>query len=194
MSDVIRCWESQDPLYNTYHDEEWGRPVRDEHGLYERLCLEGFQSGLSWLTILRKRENFRAAFAGFDPDRVARFGERDVTRMLGDAGIIRHRGKIEAAITNARATVALRDTTPLHELFWSFAPERHEIPQTQADWQASTPESTALAKALRKAGFRFVGPTTVYAAMQACGVVDDHLATCFVRAARPSGHPSALLS
>ena len=181
MSDVVRCWESSDPLYNSYHDEEWGRPVRDEHGLYERLCLEGFQSGLSWLTILRKRENFRSAFEGFDPDRVARFGERDVTRLLGDAGIIRHRGKIEAAITNARATVALRDSTPLHELFWSFAPKQHAIPQTQADWQPSTPESAALAKALRKAGFRFVGPTTVYAAMQACGVVDDHLATCFVR-------------
>ncbi|HEY2776639.1 MAG TPA: DNA-3-methyladenine glycosylase I [Gaiellaceae bacterium] len=178
---MIRCWESQDPLYNSYHDEEWGKPVRDEHGLYERLCLEGFQSGLSWLTILRKRENFRSAFAGFDPDRVANFSKRDVDRLLGDAGIIRHRGKIEATITNARATVSLRDSTPLHELFWSFAPEHHEIPQTPADWQPSTPESTALAKALRKAGFRFVGPTTAYAAMQACGVVDDHLASCFVR-------------
>jgi DNA-3-methyladenine glycosylase I len=184
--DLVRCWESSDPLYNSYHDEEWGNPVRDEQGLYERLCLEGFQSGLSWLTILRKRENFREAFARFDPERVARFGERDVERLLADAGIIRHRGKIEATITNARATVALRDTTPLHELFWSFAPERHEIPKSQADWRASTPESTALAKALRKAGFRFVGPTTAYAAMQACGVVDDHLATCFVRAGRPS--------
>jgi DNA-3-methyladenine glycosylase I len=178
---MIRCWESQDPLYNSYHDEEWGKPVRDEHGLYERLCLEGFQSGLSWLTILRKRENFRSAFAGFDPDRVANFSKRDVDRLIGDAGIIRHRGKIEATITNARATVSLRDSTPLHELFWSFAPEHHEIPQTPADWQPSTPESTALAKALRKAGFRFVGPTTAYAAMQACGVVDDHLASCFVR-------------
>jgi DNA-3-methyladenine glycosylase I len=183
---LVRCWESSDPLYNSYHDEEWGNPVRDEQGLYERLCLEGFQSGLSWLTILRKRENFREAFARFDPERVARFGERDVERLLADAGIIRHRGKIEATITNARATVALRDATPLHELFWSFAPERHEIPKSQADWRASTPESTALAKALRKAGFRFVGPTTAYAAMQACGVVDDHLATCFVRAGRPS--------
>jgi DNA-3-methyladenine glycosylase I len=183
---LVRCWESSDALYNSYHDEEWGNPVRDEQGLYERLCLEGFQSGLSWLTILRKRENFREAFARFDPEQVARFGERDVERLLADAGIIRHRGKIEATITNARATVALRDATPLHELFWSFAPERHEIPKSQADWRASTPESTALAKALRKAGFRFVGPTTAYAAMQACGVVDDHLATCFVRAGRPS--------
>jgi DNA-3-methyladenine glycosylase I len=186
MSSVVRCWESTDPLYNAYHDEEWGNPVRDEQGLYERLCLEGFQSGLSWLTILRKRQNFRAAFAGFDPDRVARFGERDVSRLLEDAGIIRHRGKIEATITNARATVALRDSAPLHELFWSFAPEHHAIPRTQADWQPSTPESAALAKTLRQAGFRFVGPTTVHAAMQACGVVDDHLAACFVRAGRPS--------
>ena len=186
MTDVVRCWESQDPLYNAYHDEEWGNPVHDEHGLYERLCLEGFQSGLSWLTILRKRESFRTAFAGFDPDRVARFGERDIERLLADAGIVRHRGKIEAAIANARATIALRDSTPLHELFWSFRPEHHVVPKTQKDWQASTPESAALAKALRKAGFRFVGPTTVYAAMQACGVVDDHLATCFVRLRRPS--------
>jgi DNA-3-methyladenine glycosylase I len=185
MTDVVRCWQSSDPTYNAYHDEEWGRPVRDERGLYERLCLEGFQSGLSWLTILRKREGFRSAFAGFDPERVAAFGERDVGRLLGDAAIVRHRGKIEAAIANARATVALRDSTPLEELFWSYAPTEHTIPQTQADWAASTPESTALAKALRKAGFRFVGPTTVHAAMQACGAVDDHLATCWVRG-RPS--------
>ena len=178
---MIRCWETSDPLYNAYHDEEWGRPVRDEHGLYERLCLEGFQSGLSWLTILRKREAFRQAFAGFDPDRVAAFGERDVERLLGDAGIVRHRGKIEAAIANARATVALRGTTPLHELFWAHAPAGHTAPASQGHWQASTPESAALAKALRKAGFRFVGPTTIYAAMQACGVVNDHLVGCWVR-------------
>jgi DNA-3-methyladenine glycosylase I len=180
---TVRCWESADPAYNTYHDEEWGRPVRDEHGLYERLCLEGFQSGLSWLTILRKREGFRAAFEGFDPDVVAGFGERDVERLLADASIVRHRGKIEAAIANARATVTLRESTPLHELFWSYAPEQHAPPSTHADWQASTPESKALAKALQRAGFRFVGPTTVYAAMQACGVVNDHLATCWVREA-----------
>jgi DNA-3-methyladenine glycosylase I len=178
---TVRCWESTDPAYNAYHDEEWGRPVRDERGLYERLCLEGFQSGLSWLTILRKREGFRAAFEGFDPDRVAGFGARDVERLLGDASIVRHRGKIEAAIANARATVSLRDSTPLEELFWSHAPEHHDPPATNADWQASTPESGALARALRRAGFRFVGPTTVYAAMQACGVVNDHLATCWVR-------------
>jgi DNA-3-methyladenine glycosylase I len=155
--------------------------VRDERGLYERLCLEGFQSGLSWLTILRKREGFRAAFAGFDPDTVSAFGERDVERLLADASIVRHRGKIEAAIANARATVALRAVRPLQELFWAFAPERREGPPSAAQWQASTPESAALAKELRRAGFRFVGPTTVYAAMQACGVVNDHLAGCWVR-------------
>jgi DNA-3-methyladenine glycosylase I len=178
---TVRCWETPDELYTRYHDEEWGRAVRDERGLYERLCLEGFQSGLSWLTILRKRENFRAAFAGFDPERVAHFHERDVQRLLGDAGIVRHRGKIEAAIANARATVALRDSTPLHELFWSYRPERERAPTTARDWQSSTPESVALSKELRRAGFRFVGPTTVYAAMQACGVVNDHLASCHVR-------------
>jgi len=171
-----------DPLYVTYHDEEWGRPVTDERGLLERLCLEGFQSGLSWLTILRKRENFRAAFESFEPERVARFGKRDVKRLLGDAGIVRHRGKIEAAIANARGTLALREQgTPLHELVWSHRPERHRPPRGNGDWQATTPESVALSKALKKAGFRFVGPTTVYAAMQACGVVNDHLADCIVR-------------
>jgi DNA-3-methyladenine glycosylase I len=178
VSEVVRCWESSDPAYNDYHDNEWGRPVRDEPGLLERLCLEGFQSGLSWLTILRKRERFRAAFAGFDADAVARFGERDVERLLGDAGIVRHRGKIEAAIANARATVALRETgTPLEALAWEY---RRDGP-APAEWQAQTPESVELSKRLRKAGFRFVGPTTVYAAMQACGIVNDHLAACFVR-------------
>jgi DNA-3-methyladenine glycosylase I len=171
-----------DPLYVTYHDEEWGRPVTDERGLLERLCLEGFQSGLSWLTILRKRENFRAAFQRFEPERVARFGERDVKRLLGDAGIVRHRGKIEAAIANARGTLALREQgTPLDELVWSHRPERHRPPRGNGDWQSTTPESVALSKVLKKAGFRFVGPTTVYAAMQACGIVNDHLADCFVR-------------
>ena len=155
--------------------------MRDERGLYERLCLEGFQSGLSWLTILRKREGFRAAIEGFDPDTVAAFGEHDVERLLEDASIVRHRGKIEAAIANARATVALRDDVPLHELFWSYAPAGHATPRTTADWHAQTPESTALAKELRRRGFRFVGPTTAYAAMQACGVVNDHLEVCWVR-------------
>jgi DNA-3-methyladenine glycosylase I len=178
VSDVVRCWESSDPAYNDYHDKEWGRPVRDERGLLERFCLEGFQSGLSWLTILRKRDNFRSAFGDFDPEVVARYGERDVERLLGDAGIVRHRGKIEASIANARATVALRETeSPLEELVWEY---RREGP-APTEWQAQTPESVELSKRLRKAGFRFVGPTTVYAAMQACGIVNDHLATCFVR-------------
>jgi len=184
LSEPKRCWTTSDPLYLAYHDEEWGRPVRDERGLLERLCLEGFQSGLSWLTILRKRENFRAAFAGFDPERVARFAERDVERLLGDAGIVRHRGKIEAAIANARGALALREAgTPLEELVWNYRPKRgRAAPKSLRDLRPTTPESTALSKELKRAGFRFVGPTTVYAAMQACGVVNDHLATCFVRA------------
>jgi DNA-3-methyladenine glycosylase I len=177
-ADVIRCWPATDPAYIAYHDEEWGRPVRDERGLYERLCLEGFQSGLSWLTILRKREAFRTAFAGFDADAVARFGERDVTRLLGDAGIVRHRGKIEASIANARGVLALREAgTPLPELMWEY---RRDGPSRDG-WIAQIPESIELSKRLKAAGFRFVGPTTVYAAMQACGIVNDHLATCWVR-------------
>src|SRR5262245_17553019 len=171
-----------DPFYIEYHDNEWGRPVTDERGLLERLCLEGFQSGLSWLTILRKRENFRHAFANFEPERVARYGKRDVERLLKDAGIVRHRGKIEAAIANARGTLTLREQgTPLHELVWSHRPERHRPPAGSSDWQATTPESVALSKTLKHAGFRFVGPTTVYAAMQECGIVNDHLVDCFVR-------------
>jgi DNA-3-methyladenine glycosylase I len=174
---VIRCWESTDSAYNAYHDEEWGRPVHDERRLYEKLCLEGFQSGLSWLTILRKRENFRAAFEHFDPEVVARFGKRDITRLLKDAGIVRHRGKIEAAIANAHATIALRDSTPLHELVWEY---RRDGP-APTTWQAQTPGSVELSKRLRNAGFRFVGPTTVYSTVQACGIVNDHLADCWVR-------------
>ncbi len=181
-ADRQRCWTTADPLYDAYHDEEWGRPVRDERGMYERLCLEGFQSGLAWITILRKRENFRSAFAGFDPEKVARFEERDIERLLGDAGIVRHRGKIEATIANAHGTLALRDAgTPLHELVWSFRPESYGVPKTTADWFAQTPESKELSKRLKQSGFRFVGPTTVWAAMQACGVVNDHLAGCWVR-------------
>ncbi len=181
MAEPIRCWGSTDPLYIRYHDEEWGRPVTDERGLLERLCLEGFQSGLSWLTILRKREAFRDAFAGFDPEQLARFGERDVERLLGDARIVRHRGKIEAAIANARGTLALRDAgTTLDELVWSHRPTRHRSPRTPEEWESSSPESTALSKALKRAGFRFVGPTTVYSTMQACGVVNDHLVRCHV--------------
>jgi DNA-3-methyladenine glycosylase I len=182
LAEPKRCWTSGDPLYVAYHDEEWGRPVLDERGMLERLCLEGFQSGLSWLTILRKRDNFRAAFADFDPEKVARFGARDVRRLLGDAGIVRHGGKIEAAIANARGTLALREQgTPLQELVWAHRPRRHRAPRGPRDWVSSTSESVALSKALKRAGFRFVGPTTVYATMQACGVVNDHLAGCFVR-------------
>jgi DNA-3-methyladenine glycosylase I len=182
--ELPRCWPTSDALYVAYHDDEWGRPVTTEQGIYERLCLEGFQSGLSWLTILRKRENFRSAFAGFDPAAVARFGERDVKRLLGDAGIVRHRGKIEAAIANARGVLELRAAgTPLHELVWAHAPESYEAPRTTADWHAQTSESKALSKRLKSAGFRFVGPTTLWAGMQACGVVNDHLTTCWVREA-----------
>jgi DNA-3-methyladenine glycosylase I len=171
LPEPVRCWPTTDPLYIAYHDEEWGRPIRNEHGLYERLCLEGFQSGLAWITILRKREAFRAGFAGFDPDAVARFGERDVERLLGDAGIVRHRGKIEATIANARGVLALRETeTPLPELMWEYR-----------DRDAAAAKE--LSKRLKAAGFRFVGPTTVYAAMQATGIVNDHLAECWVREA-----------
>jgi DNA-3-methyladenine glycosylase I len=170
-----RCWwGASTPEYIAYHDEEWGRPVRDSRALYEKLCLEAFQSGLSWLTILRKREHFRAAFAGFEIERVAAFGEQDVARLMADAGIVRNRAKIEAAIANARAAVDL----DLSELLWSFAPEPRPRPRTPADVPASTPESTAMAKELKRRGFRFVGPTTAYALMQACGLVDDHLAGC----------------
>jgi DNA-3-methyladenine glycosylase I len=179
-ADVVRCWESADPSYNAYHDEEWGRPVTDERGIYERLCLEGFQSGLSWLTILRKRENFRRAFANFDPDVVAEWDEPEVQRLLGDAGIVRHRGKIEATIANARATVALRDETPLHELVWSYRVDC-PAPRSWDDVHAEASGAKELSKWLRAAGFRFVGPTTVYSTLEACGIVNDHLADCFVR-------------
>lgn len=184
MSEPKRCWTSNDPLYVAYHDEEWGRPVTDERGLLERLCLEGFQSGLSWLTILRKRENFRAVFAGFDPESMARFGKRDVDRLLRDAGIVRHRGKIEAAIANARGTLVLREHgTPLQEVVWAHRTKPRRAPTSLSELPATTTESVALSKELKRAGFRFVGPTTVYAAMQACGVVNDHIASCHVRAA-----------
>jgi DNA-3-methyladenine glycosylase I len=177
-----RCFGDGDPLYETYHDEEWGFPVTDERGLFERLCLEGFQSGLAWITILRKRPAFREAFAGFEPDAVARFDGADVERLMGDAGIVRNRAKIEATIANARATVDLRDDgTPLSELIWAHRPEPRPAPKSLADIPAQLPEAAALAKALKRAGFRFVGPTTVYAAMQACGLVNDHIATCPAR-------------
>ena len=184
MPEPPRCWPTADALYIAYHDDEWGRPVGDEPRLLERLCLEGFQSGLSWLTILRKRENFRSAFAGFDPERLAAFGDADVERLMGDAGIVRNRSKIEATITNARATVALHDAgETLGDLLWSFAPARHQAPATLRDMPAATPESTALARELKRRGFRFVGLTTAYALMQATGMLNDHVAGCILRAA-----------
>ena len=177
-----RCpWGVAAPDYVAYHDEEWARPVTDDRGLYERMVLEGFQSGLSWLTILRKRENFRAAFAGFDIDTVARFDDGDVARLLADAEIVRHRGKIEAAIANAVAARAMRlDGESLAELIWSYAPSgRRRAPRSLDELPALTPESTALSKDLKKRGFRFVGPTTCYALMQAAGLVDDHVVGCW---------------
>jgi DNA-3-methyladenine glycosylase I len=171
-----------DPLYFAYHDEVWGRPVTDERGLLEKLCLEGFQSGLSWLTILRKREAFREAFANFEADPLARFGQRDVERLLGNAAIVRHRGKIEAAIANAQATVALRDGgSSLPEVIWSYRPADAAAPRALAEMRVTTPESVALSKELKRRGFRFVGPTTLHSLMQACGLVNEHLANCFVR-------------
>jgi len=178
-----RCFGDGDPLYERYHDEEWGVPVRGDRLLYERLALEGFQSGLSWITILRKREGFRRAFAGFDPEAVARFGDADVERLLGDAGIVRNRAKIEATVANARALLALHEAgETLTDLVWSHAPTASRPPAaTLAELPATTPESVALARELRRRGFRFVGPTTAYAGMQACGVVNDHVLGCPVR-------------
>ena len=175
----LRCpWAVGSPDYLTYHDEEWGRPVRDDRGLYERLSLEAFQSGLAWITILRKREGFRVAFAGFDPVLVAAFDDRDRARLMADSGIVRNRAKIDATIANAAAIVALGPGR-LTELIWSAAPSSSPpAPQTTADLPAATPESKALSRMLKRHGFRFVGPTTAYALMQACGLVDDHLAGC----------------
>jgi DNA-3-methyladenine glycosylase I len=180
----VICFGTGDRLYERYHDEEWGRPVRDERGLYEKLCLEAFQSGLAWITILRKREAFRAAFADFEPEQVARFGKRDVARLLADSGIVRNRLKVDAAIANARATIELHDgPKPLPELIWGHAPtDRTKAPRSWDDVPPLTPESTALSKELKRHGFRFVGPRTAYALMQACGLVNDHLVGCRVRA------------
>ena len=179
-----RCgWCGTDPDYVRYHDTEWGRKVTDDTVIFEKLCLEGFQSGISWLTILRKRESFRRAFKGFDPTAVSRFGERDIKRLLADASIVRHRGKIEATINNARVTLAVQsELESLSRLIWSFAPTgRQRAPRKLADLRASTPESTALSRELRRRGFRFVGPTTTYAAMQSLGLVNDHLIGCHAR-------------
>ncbi|MFJ6418674.1 DNA-3-methyladenine glycosylase I [Paeniglutamicibacter sp. NPDC091659] len=169
------AWAATDPMMREYYDIEWGMPVRDEHGVFERLSLEAFQSGLSWATILRKRENFREAFAGFDPDTVQGFGEDKVEELLGNAGIIRNRAKILATIKNARATIELREDCGLAEFVWSFKPEQTPTPRTMAEIPTTSPESLALSKALKKRGFSFVGPTTMYALMEALGIVDTHL-------------------
>lgn len=180
---ILRCWwPGSDPLYLRYHDEEWGRPVSDDVRLFEKLCLEGFQSGLAWITILRKRDNFRRAFAGFDIDAVADFGETDVQRLLADAGIVRHQGKIRSVINNARRARALRDEVgSLAAHLWRFEPDPRPAPRSRADLPSKTAESTALSKDLLRRGWSFVGPTTVYAFMQAMGMVNDHLDGCAMR-------------
>jgi DNA-3-methyladenine glycosylase I len=189
----LRCpWGLSAPEYLAYHDEEWGRPVRDDTGMFERLCLEAFQSGLSWLTILRKRENFRAAFDGFQIDVVAGYGADDVARLLADAGIVRNRAKVEAAVNNARAALDLPGG--LAKLVWDYAPAPaaaylsgpesaagRAVPRTLADLPSATAESKALSRELKRRGFTFTGPVTVYSTMQACGIVNDHLAGCFRR-------------
>ena len=176
---VPRCsWAAGDPLLRAYHDHEWGRPERDETRLFELLALELFQSGLSWTTILRKRDGFRRAFAGFDVARVAAYGDADVERLLGDEGIVRHRGKIEATIANAQAVTALDG--PLADLVWGYGPPPLPRPKTMAEIPASTTDSAALAKELKRRGFRFLGPTTIYAFMEAAGLIDDHVEGCAI--------------
>lgn len=184
--DQARLSDDDFVLYRDYHDSEWGRPLRDSGALFERISLEAFQSGLSWLIILRKRENFRAAFDGFDVERVSRYTERDVERLMSDVGIVRNRAKIEATIANAQATVDLADAGgDLAELLWSFAPAGRPRPVDLSAVPATSPESTAMAKELKRRGFRFVGPTTAYALMQATGMVDDHVADCWVPRTEP---------
>ncbi|NNF44428.1 MAG: DNA-3-methyladenine glycosylase I [Phycisphaerales bacterium] len=184
---ITRCaWCGADAEYQRYHDEEWGRPVADDRRLYEKICLEGFQAGLSWLTILRKRPRFRMVFAGFEPERVAAFTDRDVRRLLGDAGIVRHRGKIESTINNARKTIEVIERYgSLASFVWQFEPDPASRPKrfgvAELGQLAKTPESTALSRALRKHGFSFVGPTTMYAFMQSVGLVNDHLDGCRTR-------------
>jgi DNA-3-methyladenine glycosylase I len=185
---LVRCWwPGTDPLYVRYHDEEWGRPVRNDHRLFEKICLEGFQSGLSWLTILRKREHFREAFEGFDPDRVARYTARDVTRLLKNAGIVRHRGKIESTINNAKRALDLMvERGSLAKYFWGWEPPAKERPPVCSydvlRGTSTTPASVRLSKDLKARGWTFVGPTTVYAFMQAMGLVNDHVEGCHCRA------------
>jgi DNA-3-methyladenine glycosylase I len=185
---LARCpWATGHPLNREYHDTEWGMPVHGERDLYERISLEAFQSGLSWLTILAKRPAFRAAFANFEADVVAAFSDADVERLMADAAIVRNRAKIDAAIQNARATVALRDDGGLDRLIWSYAPERPLEPRTMADLPTTSPESKAMAKDLKSHGFAFVGPTTAYALMEAIGMVDAHLVGCHRRGVAVSG-------
>jgi DNA-3-methyladenine glycosylase I len=189
MSDLVkgedgkaRCrWGSTDELYRAYHDGEWGRPVTDERGLYEKLCLEGLQSGLSWALILRKRDGIRAALADFEPDAVAAFGSKEIEALLNDPRVIRNRRKLESIVQNARATVALRGERPLPELVWSFRPKTSPAPRSYADMASLTEQSKQLAKELKREGFVFVGPTTVYSTMQSVGLVNDHFVGCFVR-------------
>ncbi|HEX6221347.1 MAG TPA: DNA-3-methyladenine glycosylase I [Acidimicrobiia bacterium] len=185
---VARCWWGAEPeIYRDYHDQEWGIPTTDDHLLFEKICLEGFQAGLSWLTILRKRENFRAAFDAFDPELVAEYGEDDVGRLLADAGIVRHEGKIRSTINNAsRALELIDELGSLRDYFWSWAPEPAPAP---IEIPATTDESIALSKDLKRRGWSFVGPTTVYAFMQAMGLVNDHLGGCHVREAAAQGRP-----
>ncbi len=186
--DAPRCpWAGPDPFYSHYHDSEWGRPVADDIRLFEKICLEGFQSGLSWLTILKKRENFRRAFSGFDFEQIAGYGQADIDRLVADAGIVRHRGKIVSTINNARHAIALKkEFGSLAAYFWRFEPDRSERP-ADFSWEtlsriSQTPTSRTLSKDLRKRGWSFVGPTTAYAFMQAMGLVNDHIETCIFRA------------
>lgn len=178
---IVRCgWPGDDPLYVAYHDDDWGRPVRDERELFEKLILDGAQAGLAWITILRKRETYRAAFEGFDPEVVAAYGPADVERLLADPGIVRNRQKVAAAITNAQALLAMHDAgETLVDLVWSHQPATHARPRPHGDYPVTSPEAEALSKELRDRGWKFVGPTIVYAFMQAVGVVDDHLEGCF---------------
>ena len=179
IDQLTRCsWCGNDPEYIHYHDEEWGVPQHNPRALFEKICLEGFQAGLSWIIILRRRSAFRRVFYDFDPERVASMTEEDTIRLMNDSTIIRHRGKINATISNARATLSL--SRSLSEVLWSFAPQQpRSRPQTWSDLRSVTDESTAMSAYLRKNGFRFVGPTTMYALMQSTGMVDDHFASCF---------------
>ncbi len=177
-----RCWWcGDDPLYIRYHDEEWGRPMHDDRTLFEKICLEGFQAGLSWITILRKRENFRQAFDNFDINKVSEYDETDIQRLLSNKGIIRHRGKIEATINNAKCAIKLTDqNSSLSKFIWCYKPSQHIAPNNRDEVQSKSPESEALSKDLKKMGWKFVGPTTMYALMQAMGMVNDHLPTCHI--------------